>query len=262
MKESAIDLSRRMESCTAYGGSPVLSLGQWQTIREALEAKDKQIAELTAGWGNCQQKMGVYCQAYEEAKSHIAELIHNHRVHAARLIDDRGQLRQRITEMEARAAKLDNDCWTYESTVKKKLLDRAEAAETACAGAAKLLNGGERLARTRAIEILTNLPDAEARTEQQLVGVVPEEPPSEMLPKGVSLSTTSRRGGIFAGWKACRAAMLSTPAPETVKLPAYKFCPAEHAGSQLWYETEQWNHAIEACANAMTAAGIKIAEGE
>lgn len=31
-----------------------------------------------------------------------AELVHNHRVHAARLIDERGQLKQRIAQLEAR----------------------------------------------------------------------------------------------------------------------------------------------------------------
>ncbi|HGW4530034.1 TPA: ead/Ea22-like family protein [Klebsiella pneumoniae] len=44
----------------------------------------------------------------------------------------------------------------------------------------------------------------------------------------------------------------------TVKLPAERFCPAEYAGSQLWSETEVWNKAITACANALRAAGIKV----
>ena len=35
-------------------------------------------------------------------KKRIAELTHNHRVHAARLIDERGQLKERIAELEAR----------------------------------------------------------------------------------------------------------------------------------------------------------------
>ena len=43
----------------------------------------------------------------------------------------------------------------------------------------------------------------------------------------------------------------------TVKLPAERFCPAEYAGSQLWSETEVWNKAITACADALRAAGIK-----
>lgn len=44
----------------------------------------------------------------------------------------------------------------------------------------------------------------------------------------------------------------------TVKLPAERFCPAEYAGSQLWSETEVWNKAITACADALRASGIKV----
>ncbi|HHR1436990.1 TPA: hypothetical protein ACS3J7_001432 [Klebsiella oxytoca] len=44
----------------------------------------------------------------------------------------------------------------------------------------------------------------------------------------------------------------------TVKMPAERFCPAEYAGSQLWSETEVWNKAITACADALRAAGIKV----
>lgn len=42
-------------------------------LLDELEARNKQITELSAGWGNCQQKMGVYCHAYEEAKEQIAK---------------------------------------------------------------------------------------------------------------------------------------------------------------------------------------------
>ncbi|MHC9474672.1 ead/Ea22-like family protein [Klebsiella variicola] len=44
----------------------------------------------------------------------------------------------------------------------------------------------------------------------------------------------------------------------TVKLPGERFCPAEYAGSQLWSETEVWNKAITACADALRADGIKM----
>ncbi|EJW5855394.1 hypothetical protein OCK20_001999 [Escherichia coli] len=43
-----------------------------------------------------------------------------------------------------------------------------------------------------------------------------------------------------------------------VALPAEKFCPAEHAGSLLWTETEVWNRAISACVVAIRATGIRI----
>lgn len=53
-------------------------------------------------------------------------------------------------------------------------------------------------------------------------------------------------------------ALLSSLESRTVKLPAERFCPAEYAGSQLWSETEVWNKAITACADALRAAGIKV----
>ncbi|EIK0725552.1 hypothetical protein LJT59_002075 [Escherichia coli] len=42
-----------------------------------------------------------------------------------------------------------------------------------------------------------------------------------------------------------------------VKLPACRYCPAEHEGSVLWSETETWNQAIYACEEAIIAAGGK-----
>ena len=42
----------------------------------------------------------------EAAEKRNGELVHNHRVHAARLIDERGQLKQRIAELEAREVNL------------------------------------------------------------------------------------------------------------------------------------------------------------
>lgn len=52
-----------------------------------------------------------------------------------------------------RIAELDNDCWTYETTV-KNLLERAGSAESSCAEAARILQSSERMALTRAITIL------------------------------------------------------------------------------------------------------------
>lgn len=48
---------------------------------------------------------------------------------------------------------LRRDIWTYENTV-KKLLERAESAEAACAEAVRILDGGERQALSKAIAIL------------------------------------------------------------------------------------------------------------
>ncbi|HGW5506463.1 TPA: hypothetical protein ACNH1V_000481 [Citrobacter koseri] len=46
-------------------------------------------------------------EALESAKQRNAELVHNHCVHAARLIDERGQLKQRIAELESRTVTLE-----------------------------------------------------------------------------------------------------------------------------------------------------------
>ncbi|EMR0588751.1 hypothetical protein RNF46_003209 [Citrobacter freundii] len=59
----------------------------------------------------------------------------------------------RAEAAEKRIASLENDCWIYEGTV-KKLLDRAEAAESACNETARILESGERMALTRSVEIL------------------------------------------------------------------------------------------------------------
>lgn len=74
--------------------------------------------------------------------------------------------------------------------------------------------------------------------------------------------------GMEAYWKVqCRGitdhcevlqARIAELEPRTVKLPAEIFCPAEYAGSQLWSETEVWNKAITACADALRADGFKV----
>lgn len=77
-----------------------------------------------------------------------------------------------------------------------------------------------------------------------------------------------KANGMEAYWKVqCRGitdhcevlqARIAELEPRTVKLPAERFCPAEYAGSQLWSETEVWNKAITACADALRADGIKV----
>jgi hypothetical protein len=67
-----------------------------------------------------------------------------------------------ISELIEKIRGLENDCWIYENTV-KKLLERAEAAESACAEAARIINSGERLALTRAVNILISV-GVEARS--------------------------------------------------------------------------------------------------
>ncbi len=84
----------------------------------------------------------------------------------------------------------------------------------------------------------------------------------------VLVEALEKAQGMEAYWKTqCRGitdhcevlqARIAELEPRTVKLPAERFCPAEYAGSQLWSETEVWNKAITACADALRADGIKV----
>ncbi|MHA7937273.1 ead/Ea22-like family protein [Enterobacter roggenkampii] len=79
-----------------------------------------------------------------------------------------------LDELEAkdkRIAELETDCWTYENTV-KNLLERAGSAESACFEAARILKSGERMALTRAVNIL--LAAGEDVTHYQYPVVLPE----------------------------------------------------------------------------------------
>ncbi|WP_407324650.1 ead/Ea22-like family protein [Klebsiella variicola] len=85
---------------------------------------------------------------------------------------------------------------------------------------------------------------------------------------GALVVALEKAKGMEAYWKTqCRGitdhcevlqARIAELEPRTVKLPAERFCPAEYAGSQLWSETEVWNKAITACADALRADGIKV----
>lgn len=84
----------------------------------------------------------------------------------------------------------------------------------------------------------------------------------------VLVEALEKAQGMEAYWKTqCRGitdhceelqARIAELESRTVKLPAERFCPAEYAGSQLWSETEVWNKAITACADALRADGIKV----
>ncbi|EAV6778863.1 ead/Ea22-like family protein [Salmonella enterica] len=65
-------------------------------------------------------------------------------------------LYEKLEAAERRIAEMDRDCWTYENTV-KTLLERAESAESACTEAARILKSGERMALTRAVNILLSV---------------------------------------------------------------------------------------------------------
>lgn len=73
------------------------------TLIGALEARDKQIAELVAGRLNLQRTMGVYVHAYEEAKEQIAKDVEI----KARLCRESNSLFDRLRAAEKRIAELE-----------------------------------------------------------------------------------------------------------------------------------------------------------
>ncbi|EHI1800498.1 TPA: ead/Ea22-like family protein [Salmonella enterica subsp. enterica] len=80
-------------------------------------------------------------------------------------------LYKKLEAANRRSAELDRDCWTYENTV-KTLLERAGSAESACTEAARILKSGERLALTRAVNILLSV--GECAISYQYPVVLPE----------------------------------------------------------------------------------------
>ncbi|ECA8755077.1 hypothetical protein DPD26_19030 [Salmonella enterica subsp. diarizonae] len=74
----------------------------------------------------------------------------------SRLNDEVDELKEKLEAANRRSAERDRDCWTYENTV-KTLLERAESAESACTEAARILKSGERMALTRAVNILLSV---------------------------------------------------------------------------------------------------------
>lgn len=74
----------------------------------------------------------------------------------SRLNDEVDELKEKLEAANRRSAELGRDCWTYENTV-KTLLERAESAESACTEAARILKSGERMALTRAVNILLSV---------------------------------------------------------------------------------------------------------
>lgn len=89
------------------------------------------------------------CESYGmevDAELEITKFARHAAEHVAALVEALEKAQQRIGE-------LDNDCWTYENTV-KNLLERAGSAESSCSEAARILQSGERMALTRAINIL------------------------------------------------------------------------------------------------------------
>lgn len=80
------------------------------------------------------------------------------------------ELVEALEKAQQRIAELDNDCWTYENTV-KNLLERAGSAEVACEMAAQILDRGERLALSRSLELLRSVSCGKDALESRTVTV-------------------------------------------------------------------------------------------
>ncbi|WP_080179300.1 ead/Ea22-like family protein [Salmonella enterica] len=80
-----------------------LTVGKLRVELEHYKSREERVTKLvldnSTSWDALYEKL-------EAAERRNAELVHNHRVHAARLIDERGQLKQRIAELEAREVTL------------------------------------------------------------------------------------------------------------------------------------------------------------
>ncbi|MCK6643381.1 hypothetical protein L8S64_07295 [Enterobacter bugandensis] len=81
-----------------------------RVFREALERSEetlqREVCKIVDGHDRLQKNLKEAEAKLEAAEKRNGELVHNHRVHAARLIDERGQLKQRIVELEAREVNL------------------------------------------------------------------------------------------------------------------------------------------------------------
>lgn len=96
---------RMAKSLAERNGEPV----------EGLRQRISELEEIATDYGMKFQKAQdalkhqalLHKSQMEAAEQRNAELVHNHRVHAARLIDERGQLKQRIAELESRTVTLE-----------------------------------------------------------------------------------------------------------------------------------------------------------
>ncbi|WP_258527189.1 hypothetical protein [Citrobacter koseri] len=91
----------------------------------------------------------------------------------APLASVRGSDRVNTEKLLERVQSLESDCWIYENTI-KKLLERAEAAEAACAKAFEILDSGERMALVRAKNVLHAHACGEESRPYQYPVVLPE----------------------------------------------------------------------------------------
>ncbi|EBX9479753.1 hypothetical protein ACT9D3_003905 [Salmonella enterica subsp. diarizonae serovar 50:r:z] len=137
-----------------------LRISELEELNELLREKVK---KLESDLWDKEQLRQVYSEKSFNLESKVRELEARNQKdfvwrgnEISRLNDEVDELKEKLEATNRRSAERDRDCWTYENTV-KTLLERAESAESACTEAARILKSGERMALTRAVNILLSV---------------------------------------------------------------------------------------------------------
>ncbi|EDS8550714.1 hypothetical protein AU593_004289 [Salmonella enterica subsp. enterica serovar Derby] len=144
----------------SYIDKQALRISELEELNELLREKVK---KLESDLWDKEQLRQVYSEKSFNLDSKVRELEARNQKdfvwrgnEISRLNDEVDELKEKLEAANRRSAELDRDCWTYENTV-KTLLERAESAESACTEAARILKSGERMALTRAVNILLSV---------------------------------------------------------------------------------------------------------
>ncbi|EAB2795889.1 hypothetical protein PQY04_000989 [Salmonella enterica] len=159
----------------SYIDKQALRISELEELNELLREKVK---KLESDLWDKEQLRQVYSEKSFNLDSKVRELEARNQKdfvwrgnEISRLNDEVDELKEKLEAANRRSAELGRDCWTYENTV-KTLLERAESAESACTEAARILKSGERMALTRAVNILLSV--GECATSYQYPVVLPE----------------------------------------------------------------------------------------
>ncbi|HIE7373654.1 hypothetical protein [Salmonella enterica] len=144
----------------SYIDKHALRISELEELNELLREKVK---KLESDLWDKEQLRQVYSEKSLNLDSKVRELEARNQKdfvwrgnEISRLNDEVDELKEKLEAANRRSAELGRDCWTYENTV-KTLLERAESAESACTEAARILKSGERMALTRAVNILLSV---------------------------------------------------------------------------------------------------------
>ncbi|ECI4181644.1 hypothetical protein GMM32_04020 [Salmonella enterica subsp. diarizonae] len=144
----------------SYIDKQALRISELEELNELLREKVK---KLESDLWDKEQLRQVYSEKSLNLDSKVRELEARNQKdfvwrgnEISRLNDEVDELKEKLEAANRRSAERDLDCWIYENTV-KTLLERAESAESACTEAARILKSGERMALTRAVNILLSV---------------------------------------------------------------------------------------------------------